>query len=263
MSFDDCGCEPIEVCGTCTPICSGSHCAPTGWSMYDVSPENCEHKLFQSTLCEVVDISGFVIEYRLLLTKDNYLWGEDPNANLSYPSYTKVIYTPGSDSNLLDLFGLSSDETIQYMFIPKATFSRDLSMLYNDVLGSDIAVRPRVGDVVKTHWNNRNYEVTNVSEDESDIFGAKTFVYAVILRPFRFSEQSPGHREVHTGLPDDPFASIVPGPSGDIIQHDYFVESYGDNKNIDDESDSIYDYDDEGPQGSDDIVDPDESAFGR
>lgn len=264
MSFDDCGCQPVANCETCTPVCSGAICTPTGWSMYDISPNNCEHRLFESTLCEVVDIQGFSIEYRLLLGREDYLWGEDPNNNLSYPTYSKVIYAPGAGgANLLDMFGLTSDETIQYMFIPKATFARDMGMLYNDVLGPDIAIKPRVGDVVKTLWNNRSYEVVNISSDEVDIFMAKTFVYAIILRPFRYSEQSTGHREVHTGLPDDPFSSIVAGPSGDIIQNDYLRLKYGDNNNIDIESDSIYDYDDEGPQGVEDMRDPDRDAFGR
>ena len=147
MSFDDCGCQPVANCETCTPVCSGSHCTPTGWSMYDISPNNCEHRLFESTLCEVVDIQGFSIEYRLLLGREDYLWGEDPNNNLSYPTYSKVIYAPGDGgANLLDMFGLTSDETIQYMFIPKATFARDMGMLYNDVLGPNIAIKPRVGE---------------------------------------------------------------------------------------------------------------------
>ena len=260
----DCRNTPVENCQGCTPICdAASGCLkPPGWSMYDISPNNCEHKLFECMLAEVTDIAGFPIEYRCLLPKNEWLWGEDPNSHLSYPTYTKVLYAPEAATNLLDLFGLVSDETIQYMFIPMATFKRDMSMLYNDTFGPDIFVKPRVGDIIKTLWNNFNYEVVSVAE-EDNVFLAKKFVYSLILRPFRFSEQDKTHREVHTGLPDDPFATIVPGPSGDIIQFEEMEKLYGDNDNTQSESDTIYNYKNEDIQGKAGIFDPDLDAFGR
>ena len=259
----DCKFTPIENCQTCTPVCDAdSGCLkPTGWSMYDISPDNCEHKLYECMIAEATDIQGFSIEYRMLRPKDDWLWGEDPNSRLSYPSYTKVLYAPGASSNLLDLFGLVSDEAIQYMFIPMAIFKRDMAMLWNDMLGPDAFVKPRVGDIVKTLWNNFNYEVVSIAE-EDNVFMAKKFVYSLILRPFRFSEQSDEHREVHDGMLDDPFSSIVPGPSGDIIQFNEFTEEYGDNTNIDHNSNRIYNYDHEGPIRNC-PVDPDKDAFGR
>jgi len=251
----DCGvCTPFEVDIECSPLCpSGSAaCEPTGWNLYD--PDNPEHMLFQSNLCEITDISGFPIEYRLL-------WGEDPNSKLSYPSYTKVIYAPETETNLLDMFGLTADDTLQYISIPKAIFNRDLGMLYTDTIGPSAFIQPRVGDIIKTIWNNRNYEVVNISEEEN-IFMAKKFVWDMIVRPFRFSEQSDEHREVHTGLPDDPFESIVPGLDGDVIQNNYATEMFGDNEDIDRESDTIYEHEeDDKIQGSGD--DPDKAAFGR
>ena len=261
----DCRNTPVENCQTCTPICDSlgaGVCDKPGWSLYDINPNNCEHRLFESSLCEIVDIAGYPIEYRCLLPKNEWLWGEDPNSRLSYPTYTKVIYAPDTSSNLLDLFGLVSDETIQYMFIPMATFKRDMAMLYSDTFGPDIFVKPRVGDVIKTLWNNFNYEVVSISE-EDDVFMAKKFTYSLILRPFRFSEQSSEHRVVHTSLPDDPFSNIVPGPSGqDIMQFEGMETLYGDNAKAQTESDGIYNYDDEGPMKNC-PVDPDIDAFGR
>jgi len=261
MAFDCGAYTPIDSVDCASSVCSGSGiCEPTNWNMYDTSPTNPEHALFLSNLCEITDISGFPIEFRLLLPKNDWLWGEDPNNRLSYPSFTKAIYAPETETNLLDMFGLTADDTLQYISIPKAIFTRDLSMLYTDTLGPSAFVKPRVGDILKTIWNNRNYEVVNISE-EDNIFLAKKFVWDMIVRPFRFSEQSDEHREVHTGLPDDPFETIVPGPSGDVIQNNYATEMFGDNNNIDEESDKIYDYDDEGIQDGD--CDPDEAAFGR
>lgn len=262
----DCGCtSTVDGLVDCGTVCnsggnSGGHCQPSNWSMYD--DNNPEYMIFESNLCEVTDISGFPIEYRTLLPKNDRLFGEDPNSGLSDPATTKVIYAPETESNLLDLFGLTADDTLQYMFIPKLIFSRDMSGIFEEFLGDNIAVRPRVGDVITTLWNNRNYEITNISE-EDDIFLAKKYTYSLILKPFRFSEQSDEHREVHMGLPDDPFASIVSGPSGDYIQNNYATDNFGDNDVIDNESGDIYDYDDEGPQLDVDFVDPDIDAFGR
>lgn len=260
----DCKGTVIENCQGCTPICDAdSGClTPPGWSLYDISPNNCEHKLFECYLTEVCDVAGWPIEYRMLRPNNEYLWGEDPNSRLSYPTYTKVIYAPETSNNLLDLFGLVNDETIQYMFIPMASFKRDLAMLYNDILGPDAFVKPRVGDIVKTLWNNFNYEVVSLQE-EDNVFMAKKFVFSIILRPFRFSEQSESHREVHSGFPEDPFTCIVPGPSGqDVMQLSGMEELYGDNNKVGSESDSIYNYDYEGPIKNC-PVDPDKDAFGR
>jgi hypothetical protein len=260
----DCGkCTPFEMTVECTTsLCpsgtGGGHCEPTGWNMYDLN--NPEHNLFESTLCEVTDISGFPIEYRLLLPKEDWLWGEDPNSKLSYPSFTKAIYTPETETNLLDMFGLTADDTLQYISVPKAIFNRDLTMLHTDTMGPSAFIRPHVGDVIKTIWNNKNYEIVNISE-EDNIFLAKKFVWDLIVRPFRFSEQSSEHREVHTGLPDDPFETIVPGPDGDVIQNNYATEMFGDNEDIDRESDEIYNHEDDDEIQGD--IDPDKAAFGR
>lgn len=262
MSVLDCKYTPIEDTYCTSSACSSAACQPVNWSMYNPDPNNPEHRMFESHLCEIVDISGFPIEYRCLLPKNDWLWGEDPNSRLSYPSYTKAIYAPETETNLLDMFGLTSDDTLQYISIPKATFARDMGMVFTDTIGPSAFIQPRVGDIIKTIWNDRNYEIVNVSEEEN-IFMAKKFVYDMIVKPFRFSEQSDEHREVTTGLPDDPFATIVPGPSGDVMQNNYATEMFGDNENIDQESSEIYDYDDEGIQEDTHTFDPDKNAFGR
>ena len=267
-----CKCTPIESCtaingcpSECgngsTPASAGQQqtiCTKPNWSMYDQN--SCEHNLYKSTLCEITDISGFAIEYYVLNPHHDYLWGEDPNSNLSYPSLTKCIYAPETETTILEVFGLTADDTLQYMTIPKAIFSRDLSMVFTDTLGPSAFVQPRMGDVVRTLWNDRHYEISAIDE-EQDIFMAKKFTWNLVLRPYRFSEQSSTHREVHTGIPDDPFASIVSegngyeppiaGESDDLIEHTYFEEMFGDNKNIETESNDIVKH-----------RDPDESAFG-
>ena len=277
-----CNCTPIESCFSNSPSanCGGCGnspsaapsgtvpaCTPPNWSIYD--PNSCEHNLYQEHLCEITDISGFPIEYRILLPKHDYLYGEDPNNGLSYPSVTKCIYAPETETTILEVFGLTADDTLQYMTIPRAIFNRDLSMLFFDTYpngsptapsgSNNVFIQPQIGDVITTIWNNRHYEVTSI-EEEQNIFLAQKFTWDLILRPFRFSEQSDEHREVTTGFPDDPFAGIVDGTyeepiNGevpDLVERTYFEEAFGDNQNIQHESDTITDY-----------KDPDERAFGR
>lgn len=256
-----CACTPIESCIPCETgsVCSSGSglCEPPNWSMYDL--DTCEHNLFESTLCEITDIQGFPFEYRILLPKHDYLFGEDPNNTLSYPSVSKCIYAPEMETTILEVFGLTADDTLQYMSIPKSIFTRDLSMVFTDTMGPSAFVKPRMGDVITTIWNNRSYEIASI-EEEQDIFLAKKFTWSLVLRPYRFSEQSDEHREVHTGFADDPFESIITGgyeppESGevpDLVQRTYLEEKFGDNENVEDESDTIVDY-----------PDPDERAFGR
>jgi hypothetical protein len=33
------------------------------WELYDIDPNNPEHLLFNSTICEFTDISGFPVQY--------------------------------------------------------------------------------------------------------------------------------------------------------------------------------------------------------
>jgi len=262
-----CNCTPIESCtaengcpsdcGNAPTSASQPICSKPNWSMYDL--DSCEHNLFQSSICEITDISGFPIEYRILKPKHDYLFGEDPNNKLSYPSVTKCIYAPETETTILEIFGLTADDTLQYMTIPKAMFVRDLTSVFTDTLGPSAFIQPRMGDVIRTLWNDRHYEIASIDE-EQNIFLGKKFTWDLVLRPFRFSEQSDEHREVHTGLPDDPFDDIITGDyeppeKGEVpnlSKHTYFEHTFGDNTNIEHESDEIHDY-----------PDPDERAFGR
>lgn len=78
-------------------------------------------------------------------------------------------------------------------------------------------IQPMPGDVIKTLWNNRNYEIVDIGAEES-IFQARKLIWEFILRPFRFSEQSLMSESIHTSkvvwnyiyiYPDGLFADIT------------------------------------------------------
>jgi hypothetical protein len=223
--------------------------------MYDTYQCNPEHALFESSIVEYNDISGFPIEIKVLLNNDERLWGEDPNANLSEPVITKASFEPSEETSILNMWGIVADDTMQYIVIPKATYARDMRNLYTttpELTGKPI--QPQVGDIIKTIFNNRNYEITDIGS-ESAVFNAKKFVWELIVKPFRFSEQSDEHRETHMEVYDDPFETLTTDPTGGIVpQNNYAKETFGDNDYVEEESEKIDDYRD--------VVDPDKASFG-
>jgi hypothetical protein len=226
------------------------------WDMYDIDPCNIELALYGSNICEYVDISGFEIDYRVLLHDDDRLFGEDPNSNLSEPFRIKAMFDPTDESTMINAWGLNFDDTMNFLMIPITMFTRDATDTFNSTPElSGQAVVPKPGDVIYVIYNNRNYEVTNVGDGA--LFNAQKFSWELVCRPFRYSDQSDNHRSVFLkDVFDDPFETTVEISAGlSASQNNYTTVVYGDNEFIENESDEIDDY-------RDIIDDPDKGAFG-
>lgn len=229
------------------------------WELHDTSLCNPEDALFSSLICEVTDIAGWDVEVRVLLTNDDKLFGEDANARLTPPARTKAAFEPSEESSILNMWGLSWNDTMQFIVIPKSMYTRDMRDLYRstpELVGKPI--QPKVGDIIRTVFNDRSYEVTDVGS-ESVIINAKKFVWELIVKPFRFSEQSESHREVYRGEDiEDPFEftdTLTQDPTGGIVpQNNFARDTYGDNDFVEEKSEQIDDYRD--------VVDPDRASFG-
>lgn len=190
------------------------------WEMYDITTENPEHDLYENYIVEFTDISGIKINYyiRSENIEMDTLYGESTNTEYLDAIETKLIYEPTEEMSMTNAFGIVSEEAIQYGLIPKFTFSRDVSAGYN----------PKSGDVLTTIWNNRNYEVVDVSE-EVHIFNLYKAIWGFILKPYRYSEQSISSKEILES-PDDTYTSPI--------------TAYGDNDWIEEESNEIDNYTD-------------------
>jgi hypothetical protein len=217
------------------------------WNLYNIE-NNPEHALYDSVIIEYNDITGFPVEYRKLIANHDELFGEDPNSALTAPISTRMTFEPVDETSILDMFGITGDDTMSVVNIPISTFTRDCSGSYADI-GYDLVV-PMPGDVIKTLFNDRNYEVVNISK-EGVIHQAKKFVYTLILKPFRYSAQSEEYTEVFSGMPDDPFDTILPvesvtdSPSGESVPLVNTLSSeYSDNEWIEEESDGVDTYTD-------------------
>jgi len=264
------------------------------WDLYDVTDQNPEFCLYDSIISEYVDMAGFPVMYYRAKSKMDRLYGEDPNQDFYEPVRTKLYYEPTDEPNIIDMFGIRSDETLEYSLMPKSTFSRDvvgvvqgipksLSVVFagngyfnsqsvHTIGGSGEGLRvdinvtngvitkikvntfnkgfgykvgdivlidsgninaeftitstvveeviPSPGDVIKTLWNNRNYEIVDVGA-EQNVFMAKKLVWEFILRPYRFSEQSLRSEEIHRSSPGWNYIYIYPdGVLADVMYSD-------------------------------------------
>ena len=183
------------------------------WTVYDLQ-FNQEHNLIQSYLMEFTDIAGIEVEYWRRNTDIPYdpLYGEHTNTTYDDPIETKVLYDVGEEPNLWSSFGMFGGDIIT-CHIPIGTWNRDISQ----------TLKPNIGDVIYIKWLDREFEVVHVDDDDR-IFQLKKMIYILVLRPYRFSEQSATATEVCT--------ETVP------------MSGYGDNEWIEEQSDTIDSYSD-------------------
>jgi hypothetical protein len=198
------------------------------WELEDLA-DNPELKLFQSVISEFNDISGISIDYYIKNQshKEDYLYGEDAATQYLGPYRTKVLYEPTAEESLTNGYGTNSNEVISFASITKFTFSRDVSAGYH----------PKPGDAIVTIWNNRAYSISDVDE-ESKIFQLSKQAWNFVMRPFRFSDESDSSRDVSrfTRLPTDPnrINETISEP----------LSAFGDNKEIENDSEDIFTYND-------------------
>jgi len=183
------------------------------WSLYDLN-FNQEHDLVTGYLMEITDIAGIEVDYFRRDESVPYdpLYGEHTNTAFEEPITTKVLYDVGEEPNLWSSFGMFGGDIIT-THIPIGTWKRDISQ----------TLTPMIGDVLHVKWLDREFEVVHVDDDDR-IFQLKKMIYILVLRPYRFSEQSASATEVYT--------ETLP------------MSAYGDNDWIETQSDAIDAYTD-------------------
>lgn len=197
------------------------------WDLFDDYHTNPEYDLYDSVINEATTISGFPIYYWIKTNTENadYLYGEDPVEQFKGPYESKITYEPTEEEEVLSSFGLSSDDTLQYVQIPRTKFSEDIG----DKFG-DIDYIPKPGDALQLLWNGKTYNIMDVGS-EQNIFLARKMVWELICRPFSFSEESSSAEDV---MFSDP-------PSGYFDEDNTLtttepLSAYGENEKIENES---------------------------
>lgn len=223
------------------------------FSIYDPSNTNPDICLYNSAITEFADIAGFYIEYYISTADMDYLFGDDPNTEFIGPFTTRIIYEPSEEPKIFNALGAMGDDTLQYAVTPKAVFDRDIAGSVVVPYPTLVNYKPKVGDVIKTLWNNNNYVITDLGS-ESKIFLAKKLVWEFILRPFNFSAESDTARAIHSSTVEaGALASVYIPPSlgqGEVAPtynslplETILVIEKGDNDDIETESNGIGEHD--------------------
>jgi len=175
------------------------------WELYHING-NPEHDLQDSVVVEYNDIAGIKIEYYIRdeSIEMDQLYGESVNTGYIGPYNTKIIYEVTEEPTVTDTFGITSVDVIQYGWIPITTFSRDVSASYD----------PKPGDVLRTIWNERSYEIVDVGK-EGAIFQLNKNVYEFILKPYRFSDQSESAADVSFDVDGDTYTEPLTAYGGE------------------------------------------------
>lgn len=206
------------------PITGGTN--KPRWSIYDIC-NNPEHDLAESLVTEYSDISGIEIDYYVRDDSIIYdtLYGEHTMTGYQTPKRTKIIYDVGEEPNLWNSWGMFGGD-ITTVQMPQLMFRRDVSYDFN----------PKIGDAISILWypgnpgttgsliDGREFEIVHVDDDDK-VFSLKKLIWILVLRPFRFSEQS---------------------QSAEDITESHPLSAYGDNEWIISESEEIDDILDDG-----------------
>lgn len=138
-------------------------------------------------------LRGWDVEIYLMDPKSvDHIYGESTTKGYDGPYRTKILYAPEVEKSLINTFGFSNDETIQYAEMPKATWVRDVVEILNmkqEITYDPDYDKPKPGDLIKTLWDDSIYEITHVTSSERIFSGAK-LVWSFVLKPYQYDFES-------------------------------------------------------------------------
>jgi len=223
-----------------------NNCVIPGSPVWDLfNRDGCELQLYESLVEEFTDIAGWKVKWWKSLANMDTLYGESANNDFAEPVETRLVYQPTEENSIIDAFGFKSDDVIQFALIPRTTFSRDCGTTFSTYEPSGNIIQPLIGDVITTMWNNRNYEIVDIGGEEN-IFQGEKPIWSLIMRPFRFSEQSKKAQEIYLP-PNEDDITIIENEMEDepgIDKKDYISDKFGDNTWVENESNDTDNYDD-------------------
>lgn len=171
---------------------------------------------------------GDILYYRLshIGTNQDQLYGEDQLERFGRPRRCKALFEDIHEPNRFwSSFGMMSDDVFT-MTIPKEEYSNKI----------DSTGVPRVGDVIKTTWNNINYEVIYIHDHP--VMAYTSSLWSFTLKRFEFTYQEGAKSKTDV-------EGVYQGSKDQIIIDTTMAELGGaDNLYIEEESDKIVNYSD-------------------
>lgn len=156
-----------------------------------------EQNLYEDLINESIQIRGHDIYYILRESRDkiDFILGEDPTSKFEdiykMEVYVQNVKTFDGDEDYISAFGLEIRDNIKFLLTGR-TFER--------MIPSNIAVRPREGDLIYSTLLNKMFEITFVKNDP--IFYSlgrrsidRGYIYELSCETFKYS-----HEKIDTGI---------------------------------------------------------------
>ena len=203
-----------------------------GVEIIDFTTYDKEAKLFDSIACEFTEMAGFKVYY-YVHQPDNVdlLYGEDPLEGYDGPYETKIAYQPEKESSIANAFGFAYDDTVIQAEIPKTMFTQAVSGAF--VNNGHVTPKPK--DVIRTLWNGKLYEITEVTS-ENKVFIGNKLIWTLAMKPYRVGEASDSAEAMLYTLPTSADMPII-NRTNDIGP----IKNFGDNELIQTLSDELSD----------------------
>lgn len=200
--------------------------------------ETSEQDLQDDLVIEAIQMKGIDMNYlpRTLVNYD-YLFGEDPSSAFN-DSYVIEMYPTdvdgfGGSGDMITSFGLEIKDTATFI-VSKTRFSEEF-------VNNTEYDKPKVGDLIYLPITRSFLEIRHV-EDESPFYElGKQYVWEIKTETFEFS-----YEKFATGVSD--IDDLI---NNDMLNYDpeFETENYGDNDDIQTDSDTFVDFDPNDPFG--------------
>ena len=150
-------------------------------------PYKNERDLFSALISEAYNKHGVTMTYYSLsfnLSADP-LNGEDNNRTIMRQFDTMAFFTLPREDKLWSRFGIENMDTFS-IFISKRHFNSvsQFDFAKGDPIKYD-PLFPKIGDLIRSQYNNFLYEVTDVKEEAGMFLISKAHVWELILKPYR------------------------------------------------------------------------------
>jgi hypothetical protein len=182
---------------------------------FNIQPQYVNDKiLFDSLTTEAFNKFGVDMVYYSVDYDVNYdrIWGEDLNRMIERKFYVKGYYELQQETELFHSYGIEGIDNF-HIFISKthfataSTFNITGSNLSGATSGVDTysAYTPKRGDIIKSIYNNRWYEIVNIqTEADGQMFLQKKYAYDLVVK-IRKDE----HHSVSNILSGDAISAIT------------------------------------------------------
>lgn len=152
---------------------------------YQTTAYDCERELYEKISAEAININGVEMVYYVLTFDINYnkIWGEDNDRRyercFAFMSYYEL---PREDNNATPL-GLEPFNVVMITVSQKHFEIASKYDAYGYLQPQLSAYKPKIGDIIKSKYNNYFYEIVDVNQEENMFLQSKHF-WTFTCKPF-------------------------------------------------------------------------------